>query len=124
MSFNINYSLNVLNQYLFFTISVNYCSALTLLFYRDFYKNGDIYEGGWRQSKRDGHGECQYSSGDRYFGQWKDNNKHGKAEYKWKDGSRELGHWVDGNRHGSADYYDKDGKMSKRMYKDGEEVHN
>ena len=111
-------------QCLFFTISNNYCSALTLLLYRDFYKSGEFYEGGHRQDNRHGHGEYQYSSGDRYVGQWKDGNRHGKAEYQWNDGRRELGHWVDDKEHGPADYYDEDGNMCKRMYKDGEEVHN
>ena len=43
------------------------------------FKNGDIYEGGYVNGKREGYGICQFSDGKRYEGEWKDDKQHGKG---------------------------------------------
>ena len=35
------------------------------------FKNGDSYDGHWKNDKREGQGTLIYSNGDRYVGEWK-----------------------------------------------------
>lgn len=49
------------------------------------YANGDVYEGQWKNGKKDGKGKdgykvigtMNYANGDKYDGQWKDDKKSG-----------------------------------------------
>jgi hypothetical protein len=38
-----------------------------------------VYEGEWKNRKKNGYGVITYSDGFTYKGFWKDNNKHGKG---------------------------------------------
>ena len=50
------------------------------------YKNGDIYEGYFKDNKFDGYGKMIYNNKDEYDGQWKNGKKHG-------DGTMIIYHW-------------------------------
>lgn len=52
-----------------------------------------IYEGEYKNNKRNGHGKAYYSDGSFYVGEWKDNKKHGKGVLQRMDGSAIEGTW-------------------------------
>lgn len=85
-------------------------------------KDGSIYNGQWKQDKRDGHGtlffnggvfegqwlrggahgegKVRFKNGDTFEGHYAENKKCGPGIYRWKDGSQEVGEYVDGSKHG------------------------
>lgn len=85
-------------------------------------KDGSIYNGQWKQDKRDGHGtlffdggvfegqwlrggahgegKVSFKNGDAFEGHYAENKKCGPGIYRWKDGSQEVGEYVDGAKHG------------------------
>jgi hypothetical protein len=85
-------------------------------------KDGSIYNGQWKQDRRDGHGtlffeggvfegqwlrggahgegKVRFKNGDTFEGLYADNKKFGPGLYRWKDGSEETGEYVDGHKHG------------------------
>ena len=61
-----------------------------------YYKNGDRYEGEWKNDDREGKGILYYKNGDRYDGEWKNDKREGKGIlYYNKDDyrDREEGIW-------------------------------
>jgi hypothetical protein len=46
-----------------------------------FWKNGDSYEGNWKNDLRDGKGVFIWSDGDKYDGEWKKDMKEGNCVY-------------------------------------------
>ena len=56
-------------------------------------ENGDIYEGEWREGRKEGRGVYWYSNGDSYNGGWWGNMRHGYGEYKRKGGGVIAGTW-------------------------------
>jgi hypothetical protein len=47
------------------------------------YKNGDVYEGKFRNGVREGKGEYMYTDGSFYRGDWKNDKKHGFGTFKF-----------------------------------------
>jgi hypothetical protein len=45
------------------------------------YLNGDIYEGVWKEGKKEGYGVQKYLNGDVYEGEWKNDLRHGKGKF-------------------------------------------
>ncbi|MFB9262913.1 hypothetical protein ACFFWD_06960 [Bradyrhizobium erythrophlei] len=58
--------------------------------------DGDRYEGGFKESKRDGYGVYTWASGARYEGQWQKGERHGFGVEIIPDGTETAGHWQDG----------------------------
>ena len=44
------------------------------------YGNGDVYEGNWKDGKKNGKGKYTYTDGTVYEGDWKDGSKNGKGK--------------------------------------------
>ena len=59
-----------------------------------------IYEGYWKDGKREGIGIYFCEDGASYEGEWKENLKHGIGVYKFNDNSRYLGEFKDDVRNG------------------------
>lgn len=63
------------------------------------YKNGDVYEGQFKDDKRDGEGKIQanslgvmiYKNGEKYDGQWSDDKKGPQGTHYYLDGSKYEG---------------------------------
>jgi hypothetical protein len=70
------------------------------------YANGDIYEGDFKDNKKDGKGTFTFANGRKYEGHWKNDERHGKAKYTCKDGDYGKGEWVDGKPEGEHIYTD------------------
>ena len=79
-----------------------------------YYKNGDRYEGEWKNDDREGKGILNYKNGDRYDGEWKNDKREGKGIlYYNKDDyrDREEGIWeYDKIKKGKA--YNKENALS------------
>lgn len=44
------------------------------------FRNGDKYEGDWKDGKMDGNGVYEYANGGKYVGEFKDDNKSGHGK--------------------------------------------
>ena len=51
-----------------------------------YYGNGDVYNGEWKNSKKNGKGIIVYKSGNKYDGYWEEGKKSGKGIYYFKNG--------------------------------------
>ncbi|KNC48087.1 CMRP Flagellar component [Thecamonas trahens ATCC 50062] len=76
------------------------------------YTNGSVYEGEWKDDKRDGRGKLVSASGEVYEGEWKADKRHGFGKHVYADGRAYVGPWRRGARHG----------LGKLVYVDGTAV--
>ena len=98
------------------------------------YKNGDEYDGEWRDRKRHGRGKYVGTNGESYEGEYSDDNQHGRGvftyavdgstslpgcDYSWAAGDRYDGGFKDGFRHGACTYTFFNGEMLTCMWEDG-----
>ena len=47
--------------------------------------SGAVYEGEWKDNKRNGHGTYKWSNGDVYEGEWKNNQPNGKGTFHFDE---------------------------------------
>ena len=64
------------------------------------YKNGEVYEGEWKNDVRSGKGKMTYKNGDVYEGEWEYDSARGQGKMTYADGSEYTGGWWDGKIHG------------------------
>ena len=77
----------------------------------NYYKLGTIYEGYWKDDKKEGIGiELRYD-GALYKGEFDKGKKNGTGIYYWKDNSIYFGEWLDNKCHGYGVF--KNGNRSK-----------
>ena len=77
----------------------------------NYYKIGTIYEGYWKEDKKNGIGIEKVYDGSLYEGQFKNGKKNGLGVYYWKDSSIYFGEWLDNRCHGYGVF--KNGDKSK-----------
>lgn len=83
------------------------------------YKNGDIYDGEWREKMRNGYGEYKWIVGDRYVGNWEHGNLHGNGTYYWSDKRTYVGNWVNHNQEGFGIFEWPDGHKYEGNWQHG-----
>jgi len=66
------------------------------------YETGRIYEGSWKNNKRDGIGFEKFENGNVYQGDFMSGRAHGKGVYIWKNGETYEGEWYKGMRQGKG----------------------
>ncbi|EFO65029.1 Phosphatidylinositol-4-phosphate 5-kinase, putative [Giardia lamblia P15] len=69
---------------------------------RTRYKDGTVYEGTYKQERRDGTGTCHYPDGSVYEGTWLNDVREGRGILTYKDGSYYEGEWKNNLRHGKG----------------------
>ena len=70
------------------------------------YKNGDIYEGEWKNGKKEGKGTLCYSNGDKYEGEWKRGKREGKGIFYYKQNKKKYdGEWKNDEKEGKGILY-------------------
>jgi hypothetical protein len=70
---------------------------------RNYFPNGDFYDGEFSQNKANGKGVYYHtSSGNMFSGQWKDDIRCGMGTYVYVDGSRYTGQWIDNRMDGKG----------------------
>mmetsp|Transcript_25188 Transcript_25188/g.83162 ORF Transcript_25188/g.83162 Transcript_25188/m.83162 type:complete len:257 (+) Transcript_25188:336-1106(+) len=114
------------------------CGQGTLLF-----KNGDKYEGEFRedmqsgfgthwtnvqgklilqyrgsfwQGRRHGHGIFAYKDGGKYDGEWQNGKRHGEGRMNYTDGTVYEGMWENGKRHGAGTLFLANGDVYQGDY--------
>jgi hypothetical protein len=55
-----------------------------------------VYEGEWKDDKRNGQGKWVHPSGQVYEGEWKDDKQNGQGKWVWPNGQVYEGEWNDG----------------------------
>ena len=58
-----------------------------------YFDDGDIYEGDYKNNKREGKGIMYFDDGDTYEGDYKNDKADGKGIYYYNDGERYEGDW-------------------------------
>lgn len=78
-------------------------------------KSGMLYDGDWKNGKRDGYGVLSKKSGDRYMkeytGSWVSGKKQGSGTQFYKSGDRYEGEWFEGLRSGWGRMYFHDNSI-------------
>lgn len=64
------------------------------------HRNGDRYEGYWRDDQADGNGIYTQGDGSKYEGSWRGDRKHGLGKQVWSDGQAYEGQYVNGLKEG------------------------
>ena len=62
----------------------------------------EVYDGDWKEDKRDGKGEIEYKDGTKYKGDFANNKFNGNGEMKWKDGTYYKGEFFNNTPHGKG----------------------
>ena len=86
------------------------------------YKNGDEYEGEWRDGQRSGMGSCTFATGEFYDGAWLADRREGVGSTRYASGDKYEGEWKLGQREGKGraayanrDRYEGEWKFDKKQ---------
>ncbi|GHU28950.1 2-isopropylmalate synthase [Bacilli bacterium] len=83
------------------------------------YKNGDKYEGEWKDGKKEGKGVMTYADGRVYDGEWKGGNRNGQGTLTFKDGQTYTGDFVNDKMEGKGIFVYPNGEKFEGHWKDG-----
>ena len=86
------------------------------------FKNGDVFEGEFKNNKANGHGIIKYNSGDIFEGEFKNGKKNGYGKTKLKKGEEVEANYKDGELNGQFKFKLKDGKIFETEYKNGKKI--
>jgi len=76
------------------------------------YRNGRLYEGHWKDNKRDGKGYEQFANGNSYEGMYKEGKPDGQGTYKWVKREEQFsGLWYQGMKYGYGIWQRSNGDM-------------
>ena len=81
--------------------------------------NGDKYVGEWKDDIRHGHGTFTLATGDKYVGEWKDNIKHGHGSYDWPNGDKYIGYFKNNQPNGWGKIIYRNGGKYLGEFKNG-----
>jgi len=80
-----------------------------------------IYEGEYKNDKRDGNGIYYYKTGEVYDGKWKNGLREGRGTFTWGDGSKWEGNFHHNEMDGNGMFYDN-GKVEPIAYIHGQQI--
>ena len=63
---------------------------------RHVFQSGNLYEGMYRNDKRDGYGRLMWNDGAYYTGNWKKDKRNGQGCFYHANGDMEQGEWKEG----------------------------
>ena len=75
-----------------------------------------MYEGEWKNDKREGHGKAKYNTGDVYIGNWVNCKRHGLGTMYIENGDVYEGNWQNGFKDGPGTYRWRDGELDISRY--------
>lgn len=73
------------------------------------WKDGQTYEGQWKNDQPEGEGRMIYADGSHYTGNWKKGNKQGQGVHVWADGASYSGTWSKDIKDGPGQFAFPDG---------------
>lgn len=82
------------------------------------YTNGDIYIGLWNQDEREGTGTYHFANGDIYEGEWSHNIRTGMGTINYVNGDSYKGAWSDDRRNGQGTMNYVNGDSYEGAWKD------
>ena len=85
------------------------------------YSNGDFYEGGLLDNKRNGIGVWILSNGDRFDGSFYNDKMHGDGTYSYLNGDAYCGTYSQGKKHGKGTYKWANGDTYEATFINGRE---
>ena len=85
------------------------------------YKEGDVYEGEFKDEKKHGQGKYSWSNGTKYEAQYKNDLVDGKGTLIHNDGTKSVGEFKDGNLW-NGKYFDEFGYISGKIVNGEEEL--
>ncbi len=80
--------------------------------------NGDVYEGDFKNDKRNGRGKETYDNGDFYEGEFKNGKVHGRGKETYANGDVYEGEWKDDKLHGRGKKTFANGDIYEGDFKD------
>ena len=87
---------------------------------KQFFRDGSIYEGEYKNTERNGLGNIRFARGDSYSGEFKDGFINGKGTFTYTSGARYVGEMITDDegakRHGLGINYFTDGTSEEGMY--------
>ena len=86
------------------------------------YKNGDRFEGEFRDGEENGRGIYTHANGNRYEGEYRDGKRNGRGIYTFADGDRYEGEFRDGTQNGGGIHTFANGKRISGYWADGKYV--
>lgn len=78
-----------------------------------------VFQGDYRNGKRNGVGRQLFENGDIYDGGWSDGKLSDRGTYFFSNGDKLYGHWEKGKYHGVGHFHHADGSVSRRHYNNG-----
>ena len=78
-----------------------------------------VYEGAYREGKKNGLGTMTFADGSHYTGEWVDNERHGMGTNSYPSGASYGGMWENGKPHGIGDYTRADGTKYSGLWANG-----
>jgi len=78
-----------------------------------------VYEGEFKNGKRDGLGQQVFENGEVYTGGWKEGKLHDRGKYYWPGGTMYQGMWNEGQYDGVGIFHYANDSWSRRVYKQG-----
>ena len=87
-------------------------------YFTHFFDSG-MYDGNWRDGKREGFGTMNYNDGREYVGYWIQDEFYGLGKITYRNGCYYLGEWKDGCRHGKGVAEDENGTVTFGIWEEG-----
>jgi glycosyltransferase involved in cell wall biosynthesis len=84
-----------------------------------FYSTGVKYIGEWKAGKQHGNGSMFYTNGDTYVGEFFDDKKSGQGTISYHNGQKYVGEWKNDLQEGQGIYTWTDGEKYVGSYKSG-----
>ena len=82
-------------------------------------KNGNKWEGEFKNRKRHGQGIMTYTNGSKYIGEYKNNKRHGQGIYFYNNGDKYEGEFRENKRHGQGIYTYNNGDIYEGIFEYG-----
>ena len=83
--------------------------------------SGEVYEGDWKDGKRNGNGTYTFADGGVFVGEYKDSKKNGKGTFTYADGAVFVGEYKDGKRNGKGTFTYPNGAVEVGFYEQDED---
>jgi hypothetical protein len=83
------------------------------------YDSGRVYEGNWRNNKREGLGFEKFENGNIYQGEFMLGRAHGRGVYVWENGETYDGEWYKGMRQGKGIWKGSNGESYEGEWRRG-----
>ena len=82
-------------------------------------RDGQVYDGEWKEGRWNGKGTLNSANGDVYEGEFLNDQRHGTGTYTWKSGRQYIGGFALDERHGKGTFAFSDGSLYIGDFKNG-----